>query len=129
MLIFIARNTGLDEVFYIQDKNNSVALFKVTPESSSYLTEFKWGRDDIYRSITTELGTDNELGEALYLRYIGGEASPKVMKRLDSIFYNSFGTFVNGLAMAIRNYEEPVRKVPDPSRMSIRSVVRLRPYI
>ncbi len=108
----IAKNTGSKEVLYAESDNASTYLFRVTPESSSYLTEFNWGKNDIFKALADELGTDNDLGEALYLRYVGGEASPRVMKRLDGIFYNSFGTFVNGLAMAIKNYDGFERGLP-----------------
>jgi hypothetical protein len=101
----IARNSGLNEMLYIESDYDSTYLFQVTPSRTSYLTEFDWGKNNILKALTGELGTDNEVGEALYLRYVGGETSSRVMKKLDEIFYNDFGTFVNGLAMAIRNYE------------------------
>ena len=106
----IAKNTGLADILYVESDNDLTCLFQVTPICSSYLMEFNWGRKDVLKALTSELGTDNDLGEALYLRYMGGEASPRVMKRLDDIFYNSFGTFVNGLAMAIDNYDRSDRR-------------------
>jgi hypothetical protein len=107
----MAKNAGLGEILYIESNDDSTRLFQVTPLLSSYLTEFNWGKNDVFKALTSELGTDNELGEALYLRYVGGTVSPRVMKRLDEIFYNTFGTFVNGLAMAIRNYDGNDKKV------------------
>ena len=101
----IAKNTGSAEILYIESDDSSTSLFRVTPLNSSYLTEFDWGKNDILKALSSELGTDNELGETLYLKYVGGEVSPRVRRRLDGIFYNAFGTFVNGLAMAIRNYD------------------------
>ncbi len=107
----VSRKVELGELFYVESRDNSIYVFKVTPNISSYLTEFNWGKDDIYRAFTTEVGTDNELGEALYLRYTEGKASPKIMNKLDAAFYNTFGTFVNGLAMAIRNSKETGRNL------------------
>lgn len=117
----ISKHEALEELIYIESDDESTYVFQVTPTRSSYLASFDWGKRDLLRALTTELGTDNELGEELYLRYVGGEVSPRVMRRFNEIFYNNFGTFTNGIAMAIQNYDRSIKKAPGSLKVYIRS--------
>ncbi len=102
-----AIETNKDGMIYVDSGSDLTTVFLVAPELTSYLGEFGWGQNDLVRAFTSGLDTAAETGKALYLQYAGGGASPRVTKRLDEIFYNSFGTFVNGITMAIRNSFEP----------------------
>jgi len=95
------------EIIYVDSGDDITTVFGVAPGLTSYIGEFKWGRNDLVEAFAAGFGTAAEVGNALYLRYAAHEISPRVRKRFDEIFRSSFGTFVNGLTMAVRNSIEP----------------------
>ena len=95
------------EIIYVDSGDDITTVFGVAPGLTSYIGEFKWGRNDLVKAFAAGFGTAAEVGNALYLQYAAHEISPRVRKRFDEIFRSSFGTFVNGLTMAVRNSIEP----------------------
>jgi len=95
------------EIIYVDSGDDITTVFGVAPGLTSYIGEFKWGRNDLVEAFAAGFGTAAEVGNALYLRYAAHEISPRVRKKFDEIFRSSFGTFVNGLTMAVRNSIEP----------------------
>ena len=95
------------EMIYVNSGDDITVVFRVAPDLTSYIGEFKWGRNDLVKAFAAGFGTAAEVGNALYLQYAAHEISPRVRKRFDEIFRSSFGTFVNGLTMAVRNSIEP----------------------
>jgi hypothetical protein len=102
-----AAKTKKAEIIYADSGNDITTVFRVTPDITSYIGEFKWGRNDVVKAFATAFEADTKLGNALYLQYVANEISLQLMKKFDKIFFGSFGTFVNGLTMAIRNYIAP----------------------
>jgi len=95
------------EIIYVDSGDDITTVFGVAPGLTSYIGEFKWGRNDLVEAFAAGFGTAAEVGNVLYLQYAAHEISPRVRKRFDEIFRSSFGTFVNGLTMAVRNSIEP----------------------
>ncbi|MCL5224397.1 MAG: hypothetical protein M1361_02220, partial [Patescibacteria group bacterium] len=99
-----AEKVGLEDIIYVESDSKLTYIYRVTPSYSSYLADFSWGEGDILKALAGELSTDSRLTKELYLQYVGGKVSSRVARKLDKIFYSAFGTFVNGLTMAIKNY-------------------------
>ncbi len=102
-----AQDNNLTDAIYIESGDDTTVVFHVSPRETSYVSEFRWGKKNLIGVFAAELGADSEVGNALYLKYADGGASPAVTKKLDDVFRSSFGTFVNGLAMVLRNSIDP----------------------
>jgi hypothetical protein len=102
-----AATNNLRELIYVVSGNDITTVFRVSPAETGYLTEFVWGKNDLIKAVAAEFGADEETANGLYLKYAGGGASAHVAKKFDEIFHRVFGTFINGLTMAVRGSVAP----------------------
>ncbi len=104
----LAKSQSLKDAIYIEVKDNTTTIFHITPERIAYLSEFNWGEKELTELLKEELGlADDHSAKELHLRHVEGNLSEKAAKEVDKIFYNAFGTFINGGVMTIKNFLKP----------------------
>ena len=110
----LAKSQDLKDAIYIEVKDNTTTVFRITPERTAYLSEFNWGEKELTKLLKEELGlADDDSAKGIHLRYVQGELSEKTIKKIDKVFYNAFSTFINGGVMTLKNFLKPrVSKLP-----------------
>ena len=122
-----AAMSGNGEIIYVDSGNNLTTVFLVAPERTSYVGEFEWGKDDVVNAFTSNFVVGTEMGNALYLRYAEDNASPRIIKKFEDIFRDSFGTFVNGITMAVRDsIELNMNKTKPKPKHTGKSVLKVK---
>ncbi len=102
----LAKQEDKRSLVYVEVGDKRTIIFLVAPEYASYLDQFEWGRNDLVNLIASDLEIPEELAYAVYLKYAGGETSPKFARVLDKIFNSAFTGFVEGIANCLENFDE-----------------------
>ncbi len=110
----LAKKRDIQDAIYIEIKDDAATFFRITPERIAYLSEFDWGEKELASLLKEELGPIYDpTAREIHLRYTQKNLSEKTMKKINSIFYSAFNTFVNGGVMTIKNLLKPrVGKLP-----------------
>ena len=104
----LAKGENLSDAIYIEVKDDATTFFRITPHRTAYLSEFDWGEKELTKLLKEELGLRaDQTAQAIYLRYIKEELSEKAAKKVNKIFHDAFGTFVNGGVMTLKNFLKP----------------------
>ena len=104
----LAKGENLSDAIYIEVKDNATTFFRITPQRTAYLSEFDWGEKELTKLLKEELGlAADQTAQAIYLRYIQGGLSEKAAKKVNKIFHDAFGTFINGGVMTLKNFLKP----------------------
>lgn len=100
----LSKKEKLDQAIYVEVAGGQTTIYGVTPEKIAYLSEFDWGLLNLTRAVTEELEVPEDIARRIYERYAKGEIGARLTKKLDQIFYHSFGTLINGLVMGVKNF-------------------------
>src|SRR3989344_5432625 len=66
----LAKNQNLEDVIYIEVKDDTTTIFQITPEKTAYLSEFDWGEKELAELLKEELGLmDDHSAREIHLRY------------------------------------------------------------
>ena len=99
----IAKETGFENSVYIEVGDDATTLFEIAPSGVSYVGDFDWGGEKLTNAIQDELGVLPTTAHGIYIKHASGGVSLHVKKRMDKIFYDALGEFVNGVILASRN--------------------------
>jgi len=95
---------GLENAIYVEAGDTTTTIFSIQPKEIIYLNEFDWGGTHLIRAIQDEFGVDEFAARGMYVKFVDGDVSEEVEKKLSKIFYRAFGGFINGVVMGIRNF-------------------------
>lgn len=109
----LAKKHGVDRALYFEVAPSRTAMYVVEPSKISYADGFKWGTGHAVGSVVDELEVSEPAAEEIYRRYVTGEVSPHVKKKLDDVFFGAFSDFVRGAASGIESVMQGgSRKLP-----------------
>jgi len=101
------------DAVYMEIGDKGTAMYLINPSRISYISDFGWGGGAVIDEIIKEFGIPYDSAKKFYSRYAEDNVSTHVSKKIDKIFYNSFGEFINGTVMGIRNFVKPkAGKIP-----------------
>ena len=100
----LSKTSKSDNAVYLEIGENGTVMYLISPSKISYVSDFDWGSNVVIKAIQESLGILPESAGEVYFRYADGNLSSHVSRKLDKIFYESFGDFVNGTAMGIKNF-------------------------
>lgn len=104
----LAKQENLKDAIYIEVKDDTTTIFRITPEKIAYLSEFDWGEKELLEPLKEAVALrDDSSARDIYLRYAQSNLSEKAIKKINKIFYNAFGTLVNGGVMTLKNFLKP----------------------
>ena len=110
----LAKELGFTDAFYVEIGDGNTGVFSISSAGISRIGGFDWGNRDIVKSIEGAFDISPFVAEGIYTRYATGMVSDNLAKRLDKVFYESLGDFVNGVTMTMREFLGP-RKTKAPS--------------
>ncbi|MBI1839174.1 MAG: hypothetical protein HYR95_02695 [Candidatus Colwellbacteria bacterium] len=102
----LSRVSGLKNLLYVEVGESATTIFLTTPLRTSYLSEFDWGKADLIKSYKKYFELDDGTVWQLFQLYTANNVSVAVSEKMDKIFKESFRTFLNGLTMCVRNFED-----------------------
>ncbi|MBI2595075.1 MAG: hypothetical protein HYW38_02360 [Candidatus Colwellbacteria bacterium] len=104
----LAKRENLEDAVYIEVKEDTTTVFRITPGKIAYLSEFDWGEKKLTKLLKEELGlADDDSAKHIHLRYTEGNLSERAVKKIEKIFYSAFVTFINGGVMTFKNFLKP----------------------
>lgn len=100
----LAKKLDFADTIYVEVHDDTTTMFSITPRGITYMSAFDWGGRDLINSIKNELDVQSFTAGGIYNRHANGNVSDHVSRRLDKIFYDALGEFVNGVTASIKSF-------------------------
>lgn len=100
----LAKKIDFADTVYVEVNDDITTMFSITPRGITYMSGFDWGGSKLINSIKDEFDVQPFTADGIYNRHVNGNVSDHVSRRLDRIFYNTLGEFVNGVTTSMKNF-------------------------
>ena len=100
----LAKKLNFADTIYVEVNDDKTTIFFITPSGITYMNGFDWGGNNIVRSIKSEFDVQQFTADGIYNKHAEGNVSDHVSRRLDRIFYNELGEFVDGVIESVKSF-------------------------
>lgn len=100
----LAKELDFADTIYVEVHDETTTMFSISPRGIAYINDFGWGGRDLVRSMKEEFDVQQFTADGIYNRHANGNVSDHVSRRLDRIFYNTLGEFVDSVTMSMKSF-------------------------